>query len=384
MSIPTPAVGSPPNDRVVSDLFGNDASVPGTVRAPRLLILANGVPVLGAIDAEIDSNNHFAADRFRVTIALNADPVAGAELTGMSDILVEVQVSLDGGASFASLILGDVDRLSIDPVRGTLQLDGRDLSAALIASRTQETFANNTSSEIATILAGRHALNADVQATTTVVGRYWQLEHDRIVLNQFSRATTEWDLLVTLAQHEGFDVWVTGTTLHFRPPDAVPEPAYVLRPGATANGPANVTSLRLDRSLLLAGDIDVIVKSWNSRQGIGCVQTASRTGASGSQGVSQTYIYVVPNLMADDALAFGQQRLAELTQHERVLTAEMPGELNLAPRMMLRIEGTGSDFDQSYWIDRVERRISMVYGFSQTLQAKNTSMTSQPTAPTSG
>lgn len=376
-----PAVGSLPSDRAMSDLFGADPSAPGIVRAPRLLILANGVPIMGAIDAEISSNNHFASDRFRVTIALNADPVAGAELVGMPNIRMEVQVSLDSGMSFSSLILGDVDLLSVDPVQGTLQLDGRDLSAALIAARAQETFVNNTSSEIATILAGRHGLAADVQATTTVVGRYWQLEHDRIVLNQFSRATTEWDLLVTLAQHEGFDVWVTGTTLHFRAPEITSAPAYVLRPGTTANGPANVTSLRLDRSLLLAGDINVVVKSWNSRQGSGCVQTASRSGISGSQGTPQTYVYVVPNLMADDALTFGQQRLTELAQHERVVTAEMPGELNLAPRMMMRIEGTGTDFDQSYWIDQVERRISVAYGFSQTLHAKNTSMTSQSTAP---
>jgi hypothetical protein len=368
----------------MSDLFGADAFAPGVVRAPRLQVLANGVTVLGAIDAEVTNNNHYAADRFRVTIAMNADPVGNGGLAAADNIQMDVQVSLDGGLSFVSLILGNVDLLTVDPIQGTLQLEGRDLSAELIAARTQEIFANNTSSEIATILAERHGLSADVQATITAVGRYWQLEHDRIVLNQFARATTEWDLLVMLAQHEGFDVWVNGTILHFRASVPTLAPPVALRPGATANGPANVTSLRLDRSLLLAGDIQVIVKSWNSRQGSACIQTASQTGSSSTGGAPQTYIYVVPNLMPDDALNFAQQRLVEMAQHQRVLSAEMPGELNLAPRMMLRLEGTGTDFDQAYWIDQVDRHISVTHGFSQTLRAKNISVTSQATAPAVG
>jgi hypothetical protein len=365
----------------MSDLFGADPSAPGVVRAPRLRVLANGVAVAGATDAEVVNNNHLAADRFYTSIALNADPSGAFELIASPEILVDVQVSLDGGMSFTSLIQGNVDSLSMDPVCGTVELEGRDLSRALIETHTQETFANQTSSEIATMLAGRHGLDADVQATTTPVGRYWQLDHDRIVLNQFGRITTEWDLLATLAQHEGFDVYVTGATLHFRAPVDDPAPSAVLRPAATVNGPANVASLRLDRSLLLASDVQVTVRSWNSRQGSGCMQTAKHAGSGVAGGMAQTYAYVVPNLMPDDALRLAQNRLAELTLHERVLTAEMPGELVLAPRMMLRLEGTGTDFDQSYWVDRIERRISMQYGFSQILSAKNTSMTGEASAP---
>jgi len=55
----------------------------------------------------------------------------------------------------------------------------------------------------------------------------------------------------------------------------------------------------------------------------------------------------------------------------------MPGELTLAPRMMLRLEGTGTDFDQSYWIDEIERQLSVRHGFTQRLRARNSSTTSQ-------
>jgi hypothetical protein len=214
-------------------------------------------------------------------------------------------------------------------------------------------------------------LAADVQATSTPVGRYWELEHDRIVLNQFARATTEWDLLVTLAQHEAFDVWVTGTTLHFRPPVPVVAPQAVLRPVATPGGPANVSALRMERALTLAGDIAVTVKSWNSLKASAFTQTARRS--AGGAGKAQNYVYVMPNLMPDDALAFAQARLGELARHERVITAEMPGELLLMPRGMLQVEGTNTDFDQSYWIDRVDRHLSMAHGFSQIVQARNSS-----------
>ena len=39
-----------------------------------------------------------------------------------------------------------------------------------------------------------------VTATTTPAGRYYQADHDKVTGGQFSRATTEWDLLCELAE----------------------------------------------------------------------------------------------------------------------------------------------------------------------------------------
>lgn len=336
-------------------------------RQPRPRVLANGVVVPGVIDAEVVNTNHFGADRFRVRVAADA---AGVVLVDTAAIGLEVQVSVDAAADFVSLIQGAVDHVGLDPIAGVITLSGRDRVAALIEARTREVFANHTASEIVTILAGRHGLQADVQVTTTPVGRYWELEHDRIVLNQFGHATTEWDLLVTLARHEQFDVWVGGNVLHFRPSVAVAAPAAVLRPRATGTGPANVTALRLERSLILADDITVTVRSWNSRAGGAVAQTARK----GAGGAGRDYVYVVPNLAPDDATALAGARLAELVRHERVITAEMPGDLALMPRGMVRVEGTLTDFDQTYWIEAVERSLSMARGFTQSVRARNGSV----------
>lgn len=352
-------------------------------RHPRLRALADGVPLSAPISADITSNNHYAADRFRLTAALTAHELAIWSAT--TETLLDIQIALDG-SNWTSVIQGEVDQLQLDPRSRLLTIEGRDLTARLVETRTQETFANRTSSEIAAILAGRHGLATDIASTTTPVGAYWQLEHDRITLDSFGRSITEWDLLVTLAAHEGFDVWVTGTTLHFQPEPASTDTIAILRPVASLSGPANISSMQLERALTLARDIEVVVKSWNSRQAQAFSQTAraARGGGRGggrTAGKAQRYIYVVPNLTPDAALKLAQSRLTELTRHERVIQATMPGELGLAPRQLIMLEGTATDFDQAYWIDEIVRHISVDHGFAQTLRAKNQSAATQATSP---
>lgn len=340
-------------------------------RTPGLLLLANGTSIAGVIDAEVITNNHFAADRFFARIALGADPVATSQFwASTQDILVDVRFSLDG-ASFQSLIQGLVDSVTIDPVAGWVRIEGRDLTAALIETRSQEAFANRTSSEIATLVAQRHGLTAAVTPTTTPVGRYYQNEHDRVTLGLFSRAITEWDQLVFLARQEGFDVFIQGTTLFFRAAQQQAD-LHILRP-------ADLSGLRLRRSLMLARDIEVTVKSWNSRQQNAFAQTAKASGnqSSGSAGFGargpQRYVLVRPNLTPDQALQLAQRTLAELTQHERVIELTLPGELTLSPRSQISLAGTGTDFDQTYFVDVIERSLNPQSGFTQRVRAKNTS-----------
>ena len=341
------------------------------LRTPRLLARVNGAVVANAIAARVLSNNHYAADRFRLTVALGQSLAADWMSADRMD--VEIGVAQDGTASW--LIEGEADQIELDAHRRVLTLTGRDLTARLIEARTQESFSNRTSSEIAGILARRRGLTPSVTPTSTPVGRYWQLQRDRVTLDQFSRATTEWDLLVALASLEGFDVWVAGTTLHFHPrQDAAP---------ATPLRPEHTTALRLDRALTLARDIEVIVKSWNARQQQAFIRRARRSGARGGGAgrEPQRHILVVPNLTPDDALKLAQRKLEDLTRHERVITAEMPGTLSHTPRQRIALSGTGTDFDQDYHIDEIDRAITTTTGFTQTLRARNTTSNARATSP---
>ena len=341
-----------------SDGFG------AALRKPALRVLANGVALPRAISARVDSNNHYAADCFLVGVALDD----GVDAAWMRADTIELEVQFSLGAGFARAIFGEVDQLVIDPVRRTAWMSGRDLTARLIEARTQESFSNRTASEIAEILAGRHGLEADVQRTETPVGRYWQLQHDRITLDQFSRTTTEWDLLAMLAAFEGFDVWVTGQTLHFRAATP-PPPGFVIRP-------ESVTALRLERALTLARDLEVTVKSWNARQQRAFERTARRSGGRRGRGLArdtQRHVYVVPNLSPDEAMKLAERKLAELTRSERVLFAEMPGELVLAPRMQLLLERVPGDFGRVYVVDEVVRELTVAGGFRQFVRARTPS-----------
>lgn len=366
-------------------------------RTPLIRVLAGGKPIAGALAAQVVVNNHYAADRFRITLAAKADPDFPPSLwANTGAMLLEVQMGLAFSgrlaADWQSMVQGNIDSVTYDPVATTITLEGRDLIAALIEARTQETFANHTASEIATILAHRHNLTPVVTPTTTMVGQYYQLEHDRITLDGFARATSEWNLLVFLAEQEGFDVYVSGTSLYFQPPDANNEHPFVLTATPGLFGDANLISLRCERFLTLASDIEVTVKSWNTRQnraftetvrggGSGGARGGIGSGSSASDGPVQRYVFVKPNLTPQQALDYAQKKLAELSQHERVITAVIPGELTLTPRNTIALSGTNTAFDQTYYVDQITRTIDMRRGFTETVRAKNTSPLSQATVP---
>jgi hypothetical protein len=208
-----------------------------------------------------------------------------------------------------------------------------------------------------------------VSPTTTPVGRYYQGEHDRTTLNQFSRATTEWDLLAFLAQQEGFDLFVQGQALCFQPAAQSGAPALSL-------SAQDVLDLRLSRSLILARDIEVVIKSWNSRQNAAFSQQISANSVGGDKGSGtppQRYVFVRPNLTPDDALKFAQHKVAELARHERTVRITMPGELALTPRSALTIRDTATEFDQTYYVDVIERRFRQTSGLTQHVLAHNSS-----------
>jgi phage protein D len=252
-----------------------------------------------------------------------------------------------------------VDRVDVDPARGEVTAEGRDLTAKFIEARTQENFENQTSSMIATTLATRRGLAANVVATSTLVGRNFQNDHAQTTLDQHAKTTTEWDLLIRLAELEGFDVWVDGQTLNFAPASLQTFPLVLT--------PQDCISMRLQRTLPLSGGLTVAVKSWDCRGSQAIVQSASSSGASG--GVP-AYIVVKPNMTAAAAQSLAGRILAQMSQQERCISIDMPGDLTTQPRTSLSIQETGTDFDGIYVITAVERRLSFHEGFTQSLEAR--------------
>jgi phage protein D len=356
----------------------NDARIPaGSVRQPRLLVSINGTPVTGFIEAEVTNASHFTADTFRAVAVSSGLPAQyGAAywaLSASDQIAISVGYADAGGniGNKTQLILGQIDEVEYDPVRRTVTLTGRDLSAPLIDSKTAEKFQNQKSYQIAQTLAARHGLTASVQKTTALAGTYYDI--DNVMLTQ---EQTEWDLLVYLAKQEGFDVWVSGQTLFFQPsPVATSIPYKLIAPPAgTGNVSSNAMDVKVSRSQTLARDVIVKIQSWNQKQQRSFVVTYKVSQAFRSQrsgGVSQTYSYVVPNLTRDQAFRLAKATAEDITRHERILTARLPGDNVLTTRTQVQLIGTGTAWDQNYYPDTVRRHISFESGYTMDLRAKN-------------
>jgi phage protein D len=330
-------------------------------------VAVNGIPLTGVAEVEVTNASHFTADTFRVVCASSGLPVGyGPDYWALSD---GDQIAVSAGftdTGLNQLILGQVDNVEYDPVQRTLTLSGRDLSAPLIDSKTSEKFINLTSSEIAQALALRRGLDSEVQATMAKAGSYYNIDH--VVLTQ---EQTEWDLLVYLAEREGFDVWVSGSKLFFQPSPAGTTPPYKIVYDAQA---ASATDIKLSRSQTLARDVIVKIQSWNQKQQKSFTVTYKVSQAFKSQrsgGKAQTYSYTVPNLTRDQAQRLAQSKAEEITRHERVLSASLPGDNLLSTRSLVQLVGTNTAWDQNYYPDTVTRRLSFQEGYRMDFRAKN-------------
>ena len=308
-----------------------------------------GTTLSGLISAEIESNNHFSADRFRLRFAAQAVEQALLHVPGVQ---LDIEIGLDD--EWTSCIVGLIDSVSYDAVHGIVDAEGRDLSSQLIETQTDDTFANQTSSEIALALGLRHGLLVLADPTTTPVGRYYQSEHDRVTLSQFAKTMTEWDLLAYLAVREGFDLYMVGRTLRFGLP---------ILTGAEMLQPADCLSLHLGHAVSLARPIDVLVRSWNSKTG------DVATGEAFALGLGPVWQRKItrPNLTSAAAQQQAQRVADDLKRHEWTATATVPGDLALTARSVVLLEGTGTVWDRLYYVGHITRQLDVKRGFTQTI-----------------
>jgi phage protein D len=339
------------------------------VRFPRLKILADGLPLGSAMSARAIGTNNYGPDRFFVSVHCSSGDLGDADsVLACEGSIIEILVSLDAGANYRSLVLGRADSVKWDYRSRTVRLDGRDRSADLQDAPTNETFVNRTSSEIATILALRHGLLPNVVPTSILAGRFFRNDTNQVTYNQFSRSATEWDLLTALARQESYDVFVQGNALHFQPSVLDLVPILTIKPGDTID-------LQLRRRLRLSGDIIVTVRSWSLKQSQSVVQSAvsRRVAAPANPPSAQHFSMVQPNLSAAEAARLVIARANEVSRHEQTIEITMPGELSLGPRSIFSLQGTGSEFDQLYQVDTIQRSISTTKAFVQRVTAHSVS-----------
>ena len=334
--------------------------------------VAIGGLACGTVTAvELEASAYRRAGTFRATLALDpSDPAIGFLLASGASPTASIAATIDLAlgdpaiAAWVPMFAGTIDELEHDVGTGLLNISGRDATATLIDLVVTDQFLNQTSSDVASTLASRAGLSANVSATTTFTGQYYQIDHARNALSSFTRFANAWEILCALADLEGFECWVANGTLNFVPTPSAVGQTTSIDVGALQGGisnPLGFTRLRLERRLAIDAGVAVKVRSWNSRQKTVVEQTVPPTG-----GDSATMVFVVPNATDDLALKKATSLYRDVARHGRAIAGDMVGELAMSPRDQINLTGTaGGGWDGTYVVDLVTRRIDARAGFEQ-------------------
>ena len=358
-------------------------------RQPRAIVKVAGVRVPAWIHWSVDNNTFYQADTFRVSFAATELPAATDAnwFSRQTEAFVEIFAGFPidplnySETDMDSLIYGRIDDIEYDPVSTIVSLTGRDLTAAFIDAKTTIQYQNLTSSQVAAKLAQSHGMTVSGPETKTLAGTFYARDHVTI-----KDQRSEWDLLTWLAQQEGFVCFVTGTTLYFGPRPPTPIEPYEIRWALDQNGHpmANVKDLRFSRSLTVAKGITVVVNSWNTKTGkrvVGYYPNKPKTTQAGKASpFGNTQIFSITRGGLDQAGAnkLAAQKHHEITQHEMKLRGRLPADNILTQTAMLRVGGTGTAFDQDYFVDGITRSMSLDEGYVMEVSAKNISPETVP------
>jgi hypothetical protein len=251
-----------------------------------------------------------------------------------------------------------------------------------------------------TTLANRRGLIPNIQTTTTLVNTYYGGEATEV-----SNQETEWQLMSFLAKKENFDLWVDGLTLNFQPKvDIDTVTPYIISYDGTGSVPvSNTEKLTLERTLTLARDVIVKVNSWDHQfkrhnsagrkkihyENVGDSEADETTNTKKaktptstvrapaspkfSKNTPQVYEFRAPGLSQAQVNALAEQKLAELSAHERNVQLTLPCDPSITIRTILKVTGTNTDFDQSYYVDEITYHCGFEHGYQMTVNAKNSS-----------
>ena len=346
------------------------------LRDPTAELLIDGKKVEGFVGFESISNNYYQADTFTASVALWAQPKGkGIDYwAGVEKARVEIRA---GVGDLETIFVGEADGVMVDPLRGRIELDGRDLSGEMIDTRATDKFLNLRLHRVAERVGKKRGLKVVAPQSKTIVGTLFG-EDSTEISDRFS----EWDLLTFLAQREGRDLYVEGDTLYFVPKTEPSRPALnVVMP--RPNEPSDFTQFRFERNLILARDITVRVVSYDYLTGETVKKTAKakHKGSGGrattARGQRSTYVRTYPNLSPEQAEARAMSELEDLSRHEVRVFFAGPARKGLHPHDKIRVTGSDSAFDQDYYVDEIIRTLSVDEGYTWAVRAKNSMPTNQ-------
>lgn len=361
-------------------------------RAPRAIVRVGGVPIDGWIAWEAAESTFFDADTFQVSFALSRLPAAYnlSWFAAQTELFVEILAGFPQNparptaSELTSLIYGRVDDLEADLAAGILTLPGRDLTAVFIDTKLTTQYSNRTASQIVQTIAAKHGITANVTTTRAIVGSPALANVGTYSLRSTVHMTTnnnEWDLISWLARESGFVAYMQGSTLYFGPDPTLTGTPYLISwtPAPATGGvpSSNTSSLTLSRSLTVAKGIAVTAQSASF---LGPTITRSyprgvrsiKPGKASPFGPTQEYLFTMPaGKNAQQVEAFAEAKYREIIRHAMKVHGELPGDVVLSKTTPVRVQGTGTAWDQLYYVRSISRQMSGEDGFSMEFEAQN-------------
>lgn len=319
------------------------------VEQPQARISVNGQYIYGLVALDIDSSSAFLAGRFLLKFAVGFSSfLSFDEFMSFDGGLVSIELAEDS-FSYIEVMTGYVENISFDLLENTATLQGRDLTSLLIDATIDQSFVNQSASDIARNIAQQYGLTENICETSLLVGQYYQIDHTKNSLTIGSRANTAWDLLCKISVLQSYVVFVTNNILNFIPANFDVQ-AY-LSPSRFIN---------IDVDLFGALPKSVKVRSWNSREKSVVEQN---TGSGPSLQIIQ------PNMTNDKAQQYAFSYMNLIQQHQKIMTGKMPGDTKLKTMSAIRVDGTGASLDGLYFVESLRRRLNSREGFVQFMLA---------------
>lgn len=358
--------------------------------SPRAIVKINDIAVRYE-SFSISEKSYYISDTFYLSL-----PVLGQYdetininyLSGIESAEIKIYIGFPENPDFFTeeslelMFFGIADEIEIDPKNNLANLSGRDLSSLLIDAKTSEKYPNKTSSQIAQLIAQRKGLKTNIQTTTTIVGNYY-VQFQSLLNSELS----EWDLLTFLAQRENFLLFVRNDTLFFREKPRADNRSYLLKVEIDSSGKIffNGINIIFSRFMTLSGDVAVTVRYYNLLSKRSASVTVRKIGrrviVSNAPprdfSTARFYSFNRFNFNREQALQFAQEQLRVITKHEVTMQAEFPGDNDLRKDLTIRVDGTRSQFDQSYFVENIDREFSALGGYRMNVTAKNISQNSE-------
>lgn len=352
-------------------------------RPVRIGMAVNGVTVGGLKSFTVTNSNFFTCDKWSAVIGLQGAPSGyGAAFWSIqTGIEVDLSASLTDGGALLYVTGGYCDKVRINLAEQEMTIEGRDYTAPLIDSTTNEKFTNQTSGQVANTLATRRGLIPVVTKTSLPIGRYFDNSYAAITDD-----VSEFRLLSFLAQQEGFDLYAVGKSLYFGPPQQDKNPLVLTYQYATSSAPIarlNAPNIELAQDKVIADTVTVDVRSWNYQSATPIIATwqtqktqkMSKAGNVAALSPSNTYtraqvqggigakgpVYSVrkSGLTQAQADELAKKTLSDICSNERTCDASgLPAIIGIDSRRTLRLVGTGTSFDQDYDVAEISRTFS--------------------------